>query len=141
MGATQTRCAQTCVTLFPFFTAHHWPGSNADKINPNGSLRIALTSATVLHFSTHADHSLKFSQPSCCASSAMRSEQFGRSRLCLAGDVLQQSKKEGRMSELSEFAPLPIDATQRRVPRRSDESVGTVLQPFICLLSLTKQRK
>ena len=71
----------------------------------------------------------------------MRSEQFGRSRLCLAGDVLQQSKKEGRMSELSEFAPLPIDATQRRVPRRSDESVGTVLQPFICLLSLTKQRK
>jgi len=41
MGATQTRCAQTCVTLFPFFTAHHWLGFNADLNNLNRSLCIA----------------------------------------------------------------------------------------------------
>ena len=46
----------------------------------------------------------------------MRSEPFGRFRLCVAGDVLQQSEKEGRMFERSEFAALPIDATQHWVP-------------------------
>ena len=46
----------------------------------------------------------------------MRSEQLRRFRLCVAGDVLQQSEKERRMSERSEFAALPIDATQHWVP-------------------------
>jgi len=122
MGATQTRCAQTCVTLFPFFTAHHWPGFNADLNNPNGSLRIALNERDCFPRSIQFKYSPPFAKPPCCASSATRSEQFGRFRLCVAGDVLQQSEKEGRMFERSEFAALPIDATQRRVSRRGDES-------------------
>jgi len=62
MGATQTRCAQTCVTLFPFFTAHHWPGFNADLNNLNRSLCIAFNERDCFDFSAHLDYSPKFAK-------------------------------------------------------------------------------
>jgi len=136
MGATQTRCAQTSVTLFPFPTAHHRPGSHADL--SNCSLRIALDERNCFAvFSNQFNDSPKLVMPPCCASSAMRSEQFCLFRLCIAGDVLLRSEKEGRLSERSELC-VPPDC--------SDTAPGTpkgrcIAVAFFCLLFLGETRK
>jgi len=62
----------------------------------------------------------------------MRSEQFCLFRLCIAGDVLLRSEKEGRLSERSELC-VPPDC--------SDTAPGTpkgrcIAVAFLCLLSL-----
>src|SRR5450830_56871 len=137
-----TRFAQTSVTLFPFPTAHHRPGSHADL--SNCSLRIALDERNCFAvFSNQFNDSPKLVMPPCCASSAssassaMRSEQFCLFRLCIAGDVLLRSEKEGRLSERSELC-VPPDC--------SDTAPGTpkgrcIAVAFLCLLSLARQRK
>src|SRR5450830_1894391 len=126
-----TRFAQTSVTLFPFPTAHHRPGSHADL--SNCSLRIALDERNCFAvFSNQFNNSPMLVMPPCCASSAMRSEQFCLFRLCIAGDVLLRSEKEGRLSERSELC-VPPDC--------SDTAPGTpkgrcIAVAFFCLLFL-----
>ncbi|WP_265211552.1 hypothetical protein, partial [Herbaspirillum lusitanum] len=52
--------------------------------------------------------------------------------------------KKGNLSERSEFVSLPDLSTAPTGTSRSEAAnrcVGAVLQPFLCLLSLAKQRK
>ena len=134
MGATQTRCAQTSVTLFPFPTAHHRPGSHADL--SNCSLRIALDERNCFAvFSNQFNNSPMLVMPPCCASSAMRSEQFCLFRLCIAGDVLLRSEKEGRLSERSELC-VPPDCSNTAPGTPKGRCIAVA---FLCLLSLARQ--
>src|SRR5450830_303105 len=104
----------------------------------NGSLRIALNERNCFAvFSNQFNNSPKLVMPPCCASSAMRSEQFCLFRLCIAGDVLLRSEKEGRLSERSELCvPPDCDDTASGTPKGRCIAVA-----FFCLLFLGETRK
>jgi len=104
----------------------------------NGSLRIALNERNCFAvFSNQFNNSPMLVMPPCCASSAMRSEQFYLFRLCIAGDVLLRSEKEGRLSERSELCvPPDCDDTASGTPKGRCISVA-----FFCLLFLGETRK
>src|SRR5450830_343811 len=104
----------------------------------NGSLRIALDERNCFAvFSNQFNNSPMLVMPPCCASSAMRSEQFCLFRLCIAGDVLLRSEKEGRLSERSELCvPPDCDDTASGTPQGQCIAVA-----FFCLLFLGRDKK
>src|SRR5450830_2150926 len=104
----------------------------------NGSLRIALDERNCFAvFSDQFNYSPKLVMPPCCASSAMRSEQFCLSAYALLVMCCCDRKKRDACLSAASCASLPIATTQHQEPRRGD----ALRSPSFAYFFLARQEK